>query len=152
MFRHSVVKELTSMEVSGLFNSACNRNCHSMEVIHEAIHTSLGWAQVVERMKKENGVKLNPRESEVVIRYLQDNYPTPHAKFPPETIKAVKRLVWRNDIGYGDIYVDIFYATKEYFLAIESLVEAEKYLVDRNLVFIIDLTVHTGRLSVFPYD
>lgn len=152
LFRHSIVKELTSEEVSGLFNSTCNRGCHSMEVIHEAIHTSLGWAQLVERMRKENGVKLSPKEAKVVIQYLQDTYPAPRTGFPPETIKAVKRLLWRNDMGYGDVYVDIFYATKEYFLAIESLEEAEKYLVVRNLAFIIDLTVHTGRLSVFPFD
>lgn len=152
LFRHSVVRELTEKETFALFNSTCNRGCHSMEVIHEAIHTPFGWAQVVERMSAENDVGLSPGEKEVIIRYLQENYPAPNATLPPETVKTVKRLVWRNDMGYGDVYVDIFYATKEYFMVIESLEEAEKYLVDRNLVFIIDLTVHTGKLPTFPLD
>jgi hypothetical protein len=152
LFRHSAIKDLNAREVSALFNSTCNRGCHSMDVIYGAIHTPLGWGQVVERMGNDNGVKLYPAEREVIIRYLQENYPPPNTTLPPATVKTVKRLLWRNDMGYGDVYVDIFYATKEYFRVIESLAEAEKYVVDKNLVFIIDLTVHTGKLPIVPLD
>ena len=152
LFRYSMINGLTTEDTSALFNSTCNRGCHSMDVIYGAVHTPLGWAQVVERMGNDNGVRLHSKEREVVIRYLQENYPAPNTKLPMATVKAVKKLLWRNDMGYGDIYVDVFYATKEYFMAIESLSEAGKYLVDRNLVFIVDLTVHTGKLPTFPLD
>src|SRR4030067_2211508 len=41
LFRHSAIKELNAEEVSLLFNSTCNRGCHSMDVIYGALHTTL---------------------------------------------------------------------------------------------------------------
>ena len=114
LFRHSVVKEITSQESELLFKSTCDRKCHSFNVIERARHTRKEWTGIVRRMQEANGVMITkPEEQAAIVEYVTENYfSTRPTLLSPEDERFLKKH-WKADFGEGDLYIDVFYTTPE---------------------------------------
>lgn len=152
MFRYSLVKNLTPHETEALFGLSCVRKCHGKSVVEKAVHTTIGWAQTVDRMKKEHGASLTGPESAALTRYLQQTYPASQSTYPYEVVQKVFKMLWRSDVGEGDVYIDCIFATPEYFSSTGAIIQGEQFEVSNHLVFLINLTVHQGRLEPYQMD
>jgi len=152
LFKYSVIKTLTPEEAEALVEVSCVRKCHGRGVIEKAVHTTIGWAQSVDRMRKEHGASLSGPETSSITRYLQQNYPAVTSTYPHEVVQKVFKMLWRSDVGEGDVYIDSIFATQEYFRSTGAISQAEKFGVENHLVFLINLTVHVGRLEPYQMD
>ncbi|MBI3600699.1 MAG: hypothetical protein HY097_08680 [Nitrospinae bacterium] len=152
MFRYSVIDKLSEKEAAVLYQQKCYRKCHGEEVIRAAVLPPAGWIQVVDKMRMEKGVKMSGKEVDVITNYLKETYPVLQSTLPYKIVKQIHRLLWRNDIGYGDVYADIIYATPQYLKSISAPELIKKYDAENNMVFIISLNVHDGRLEHYSLD
>lgn len=152
LFRYNVLRVITPEETQALFEVSCVRKCHGRSVVEKAVHTTFGWAQTVDRMRKDYGAPLTGPESGVLMRYLQMTYPAVESTYPHDVVQKVFKLLWRSDVGEGDVYIDSIFATSEYFRSTGAISQAEKFGVENHLVFLINLTVHAGRLEPYPMD
>jgi hypothetical protein len=117
-----------------------------------AVLSPAGWMQVVERMRAKEKVDISGREADMIIQFLEEKYPNSKSRFTYETRKKVHNAVWRNDMGQNDIYADIIYGSKEYFVSIggDNLITA--YDVEHYHVFIVNFTVHDGEVALSDLD
>ena len=152
MFKHSIIKKLSEKEAQVLYQQKCYRKCHGDEVIKMVLLPPAGWIQVVDKMRVERGVEMTSKEADVITNFLKEAYPVPQSNLPYRIVKQIQRLLWRNDMGYGDVYADIIYTTSEYLKSIGAPDLIKKYDIENNIVFIISLNVHDGRLENYPLD
>jgi hypothetical protein len=152
MFRYSLIDTLGEIDTKVLYQQKCYRRCHGEDVIKTAVLPPAGWIQVVDKMRMEKGVEMTGKEVDVITNYLKDTYPVLQSTLPYKVVKQIHRLLWRNDIGYGDVYADIIYATPQYLKSISAHELIKKYDAENNMVFIISLNVHDGRLEHYPLD
>lgn len=115
-----------------------------------AVLPPAGWMQVVERMRLQEGVEMTGREAEAIIRYLELKFPAHRSSIPYEVRRKINRLLWKNDVGYGDLYLDVIYATQVYFDSINARHLIKNYKLQENIVFLISMTVHEGRVKHYP--
>lgn len=152
LYNREYIKTITQEEVRHIYQKSCYRKCHGEAAMITAVLSEAGWFQVVERMRLKEGVNIAGREADVIIKYLEETYPTTRSEFSFETRKKVHQAVWRNDMGANDIYTDITYATPEYLRSVGALGLIEDYELNKYHVFIVGFTVHEGEVAVADLD
>ena len=152
LFRYGVVESLTPEETQRLYQQKCYRRCHGEAAMITAILPPSGWMQIVERMRVQEGVVISGREADEIIRFLELKYPVHRSSVPYSVRREINRLLWKNDVGYGDLYVDVIYGTPVYFDSINARSLAEDYGAAEKIVFIVSMTVHEGRVKNYPLE
>jgi len=150
LFRHGFIKSLNDQEVFNLYQQKCFRQCHGQSVMITVVLPPAGWMQIVERMRVQEGLQMNGREAEAIIRYLERKFPATRSSVPYKIRRKINRLLWKNDVGFGDVYLDVIYGTPVYFDSINAKNLAMDYKADSSIVFIVSLTVHEGKLRNYP--
>ena len=113
LYKYDMVDELSSGEIRQLYESTCNRKCHSKDVIEKHPRTSLEWEWIVARMQVPDRAGINDRQAEAITRYLQEHFLSNVPTIMPErTMRFVKRHLWRSDFGETDLYLDIIYVPR----------------------------------------
>jgi hypothetical protein len=69
-----------------------------------------------------------------------------------DIVQKMFKQLWKSDFGEGDVYIDVVYSTPEYFKATGALAHLERFKADEYFVFLINLTVHTGKLAPYRMD
>ena len=152
LFNTGQIDNLTHDEIRTVYQNNCYRKCHGEAAMITAVLSPAGWFQVVERMRLKENVDISAREAEMIIKYLDEMYPTTKSRFSFEARKMVHEAVWRNDLGQGDIYCDVIYATPEYLYSIGGENLIERYELDKYHVFIVSFSVHEGEVDLFDLD
>ena len=152
LFRYGIVKSITPKDERFIFEYNCSKRCHSRDVIDRANHTPFEWAAVVDRMRNVNNVELKDREAAVIIRHLQTTRLPIASSLSSDIVHKMFKQLWKSDFGEGDVYIDVVYSTPEYFKATGALTHLERFQADEYLVFLINLTVHTGKLAPYRMD
>lgn len=152
LYNREYIKAITQEEVRHIYQKSCYRKCHGEGAMITAVLSEAGWFQVVERMRVKEGVSISGREADIIIKYLEETYPTNRSEFSFETRKKVHQAVWRSDMGANDIYTDVTYATAEYLRSVGALGLIEDYELNKYHVFIIGFTVHEGEVAIADLD
>ncbi len=152
LFTRGYIEELSRDDTRNLYQKKCYRQCHGESAMITAVLSPAGWTQVVERMRVKEKVDISGREADAIIKFLEEKYPTVTSGYPYEVRKKVHHVVWRNDVGEGDIYTDVNYATREYLRSIGAEYLIEEYDLDNYYVFIVSFSVHEGELRIFDMD
>ncbi len=152
LYRWQVIERLEPREIRQVYQRSCYRQCHGEAVMLTTVLSPAGWIQVVERMRVKKGVDISGREADLIIQYLENEYPVVRSPYSYTVRKQTHDAVWRNDAGEGDIYADIIYATPEYLRSIGMAQQIEEYEVREYHVFIISLTVHEGVVPAYDMD
>ncbi len=152
LFRYGIVKSIAPKDERFIFEYNCFKRCHSRDVIDRANHTPFEWAAVVDRMRSANNVELKDREAAVIIRHLQTTRLPLVSSLSSDIVQKMFKQLWKSDFGEGDVYIDVVYSTPEYFKATGALSHLERFKADEYLVFLINLTVHTGKLAPYKID
>ncbi len=152
LYNRGFVQSLSPEETYRLYQQKCYRRCHGEAAMITAILPPAGWMQIVERMRVQQGVAMTGKEAEVIIHYMDLKYPSRKSSIPYAIRRKINKLLWRNDVGYGDVYADINFGTKVYFDAINARSLGHEYEVRDYLIFIISLTVHEGKVKHYPMD
>jgi hypothetical protein len=152
LYNREYIKTITQEEVRHIYQKSCYRKCHGEGAMITAVLSEAGWFQVVERMRVKEGVSIAGREADIIIKYLEETYPTSRSEFSFETRKKVHQAVWRNDMGANDIYTDVTYATAEYLRSVGALGLIEDYELNKYHVFLIGFTVHEGEVALADLD
>lgn len=135
-----------------VYQRSCYRQCHGEAAMITAVLGEAGWIQVVERMRVKENVEITGREADLIIQHLEEKYPGRKTGYPYTVRKAVHHAVWRNDMGGGDIYGDIIYATPVYLKSIGAGHLIEEYDLANYHVFIASFSVHEGEINPAPLD
>lgn len=152
LYNREYIHAVNQEEVRHIYQKSCYRKCHGEGAMITAVLSEAGWFQVVERMRIKEGVDISGREADVVIKYLEETYPTSRSEFSFTTRKKVHQAVWRNDMGVNDIYTDVTYATPEYLRSVGALGLIAEYELDKYHVFIVGFTVHEGEVALADLD
>lgn len=150
-FKYTGLIELEGDDIRTLYRWTCTGRCHGAEPIETSRHTSREWQSIIERMRVKNGASVNLREQELITAYLLkhfgSNVPT---ILSPEANTYLKRYLWKSDFGESDLYVDLIYSPVEYFNLMGEALAVKRYEADRNLVFMVYINTHQGKLQPFP--
>jgi len=152
LFNRGYIHKLDQDDIRYIYQSRCYRQCHGEAAMITAVLSPAGWIQVVERMRVKENVEITGREADVIIRYLEETYPTATSAYSYEVRKQTHHAVWRNDMGDGDIYGDVIYATPEYLSSIGAEGLIDEYDVNNHHVFIVSFTVHEGEAPMYDMD
>lgn len=152
LYNVGYVNELSHKEVRHLYQQKCYRQCHGEAAMITAVLTDAGWFQIVERMRVKENVEITGHEADAIIKFLEDKYPSQQTGYSYDVRKKVHHAVWRNDVGQGDIYVDVIYATPIYLKSIGADHLIKEYGVKDYHVFIVSFSVHEGELEQRDLD
>ncbi len=152
LFNRGYLEDLSQDDIRYVYQSKCYRRCHGEAAMITAVLSPAGWFQVVERMRVKENVEISGWEVDVIIRYLEQVYPTTKSRFSYEVRKKVHSAVWRNDLGHGDIYTDVIYVTPEYLHSIGAEHLIDEYNLENFHVFITSFSVHDGEVEMFDLD
>lgn len=152
LFNRGYLEEISQDDFRYIYQKKCYRQCHGEAAMITAVLSPAGWFQVVERMRVKENVEITGREADVIIKYLEQNYPTVTSGFSYEVRKKVHDAVWRHDMGQGDIYCDVIYVTPEYLNSIGAEHLIDEYELDKYHVFITSFSVHDGEVELFDLD
>ncbi len=152
LFNKGYITDLSAEDIRYIYQKRCYRQCHGDAAMITAILSPAGWFQIVERMRIQEGVKITGLEADVIIKYLEDTYPTVQSNYSYEVRKQTHRAVWRNDMGHNDIYTDIIYATPEYLATIGAERLIDEYDLEHYHVFIVSFNVHEGEVAIMNLD
>jgi hypothetical protein len=152
IFNRGYVKVLASDDVRYVYENRCYKKCHGEAAMITAVLSPSGWFQVVERMRAKENTEITGREADVIIKYLEEKYPTAPSAYSYEVRKKIHEAVWRNDMGQGDIYCDVIFTTPEYLKSIGAEQLRDQYKLNEYDVFIVSFTVHEGELDTADLD
>tara|TARA_B100000315_G_scaffold259397_1_gene315294 strand:+ start:21853 stop:22734 length:882 start_codon:yes stop_codon:yes gene_type:complete len=152
LYDKGYVADLNEVDRRFIYEKNCYRKCHGEAAMITAVLSPAGWFQVVERMRLKENVLVSGREAEVIIKYLEERYPKTKSRFSYEVRKKIHNVVWRHDVGLGDIYCDIIFATKEYLISIGADYLIDEYDLENFYVFIVSVSVHDGVVELFDLD
>lgn len=145
LYKYEWSDTLTEVESKRLYESSCLRKCHSRDVIERKSRTAAEWSQIVARMGMPDRADLNEVEMTAVIEYLQRNYlsnvPT---LLPDETMRFIKKHMWRLDFGESDLYFDIIYMPQRYRHLMPYLAYQSKPRNTDDSLFVVYMNTHTG--------
>ncbi len=151
LYKHDLIGGLTSGEMTKLYKSTCTRKCHSSDVIENRPRTALEWDWIMTRMKAPDRANINDHHAEAITRYLQEHYlsnvPT---ILPEETMRFVKRHLWKNDFGQSDLYLDIIYLPRPHLSLLPYLIATSSPPATKGAVFIVFINTHQGQIP--PWD
>jgi len=152
LYNRGYFEDITQDDIRYIYQKKCYRQCHGEAAMITAVLSPAGWFQVVERMRLKEKVEISGREADVIIKYLEQNYPTTKSGFSYEVRKKVHNAVWRHDLGQGDIYSDVIYVTPEYLHSIGAEHLIDEYDLENYHVFITSFSVHEGEVELFDLD
>ena len=152
LYNRGFIEEISQDDFRYIYQKKCYRQCHGEAAMITAILSPAGWFQVVERMRLKEKVEITGREADVIIKYLEQNYPTTKSPYSYEVRKKVHNAVWRHDMGQGDIYSDVIYVTPEYLHSIGAEHLIDEYELKKYHVFITSFSVHEGEVELFDLD
>ena len=145
LYKHNMVEELSSREITLLYRSTCTRKCHGKDVIEKKPRTAAEWESVVIRMKAPDRAGITDRHADTITRYLQNNFlsnvPT---VLPEKTMKFLKKYLWRMDFGEGDLFLDIIYVPREHFRLLRYLGVSHLPPDQQHAFFIVYINTHRG--------
>lgn len=145
LYKYEFVDALTEAESKHLYESSCSRRCHSRDVVERKSRTAAEWAQIVARMGASDRADLNEIEATTVVEYLQRNYlsnvPT---LLPDDTMRFIKKHMWRLDFGESDLYFDIIYLPQRYRHLMPYLAYQSRPSDSDDALFVIYMNTHTG--------
>src|SRR4030067_1750758 len=70
LYKHNMLEELSSREITLLYRNTCTRKCHGKDVIEKKPRTASEWESVVTRMKAPDRAGIADRPAEAIIRHL----------------------------------------------------------------------------------
>lgn len=151
LYKYGMVEKLSPREITRLYQDTCTRRCHGKDVIEKNHRTAFEWEAVVTRMKASDRANIADRYAETIAHYLQSNFlsnvPT---VLPENTMKFVKRHLWKSDFGESDLFLDVIYVPREHLRLLP-------YLGVRNIppdqqaaIFIVYINTHQG--AVPPWN
>lgn len=145
LHKYAFVDELTEAESKRLYESSCLRKCHSRDVIERKSRTAAEWEMIVARMGLPDRADLNEIEMISVVEFLQRNYlsnvPT---LLPDDTMRFIKKHMWRLDFGESDLYFDIIYLPRAYRYLMPYLAYQSRPRDSAEALFVIYVNTHTG--------
>ena len=151
LFKHGLIKDLSSDEITQLYHSSCNRKCHSKDVIENHPRTSYEWEWIVTRMQAPDRAGINDRQAQAITRYLQEHFLSNTPTIMPEkTMRFVKRHLWRSDFGESDLYLDIIYVPRLHLGLLPYLVASNSPPERGSAVFVVFVNTHQGAIP--PWD
>lgn len=151
LYKYDIVDELSSGEIRQLYESTCNRKCHSKDVIEKYPRTSLEWEWIVARMQVPDRAGINDRQAEAITRYLQEHFLSNVPTIMPErTMRFVKRHLWRSDFGETDLYLDIIYVPRVHVSLLPYLISRASPPERSGAVFVVFVNTHQGTIP--PWD
>jgi len=147
LYKHQMIKDLSASEMTRLYRSTCTRKCHSKDVIEKKPRTAPEWEWIVTRMKAPNRADISDHHAKAITRYLQEhflsNIPTVLAD---ETMRFIKRHLWKSDFGESDLYLDIIYLPREHLSLLPYLVASNSPPQNEGAYFIIYINTHQGTI------
>lgn len=151
LYEYRMVDEMSATDITRLYRKSCTRRCHGKDVIEKNPRTAAEWESVVARMKAPDRAAMSDRLAEAVTRHLQNhflsNIPT---VLPAETMKFVRRHLWRSDFGDNDLFLDIIYVPREHLRLLPYLGVRKPPPGQRNALFVVFLNTHRG--TVPPWN
>jgi hypothetical protein len=145
LHRYSLIESLSPAETKRLYLSSCTRKCHSKDVIELTPRTAREWEWIVARMGVADRTDLTETEAKTIAEYLQLNYlsnvPT---VLSDETMRFLKRHLWRMDFGESDIYLDIIYIPRVHRSLMPYLAFNSAPRDSEDALFIVYVNTHSG--------
>ncbi len=145
LHRYSLIESLSPAETKRLYLSNCTRKCHSRDVIELTPRTAREWEWIVARMGVADRAELTEPEAKTIVEYLQLNYlsnvPTVLSE---ETMRFLKRHLWRMDFGENDLYFDIIYIPRVHRSLMPYLAFNSAPRISDEALFIVYVNTHSG--------
>ncbi len=145
LHRYAIIESLSPAETKRLYDSSCTRKCHSRDVIELTPRTAREWEWIVARMAVAERADLTAPQAKAIVQYLQLNYlsnvPT---VLPDETMRFLKKHLWRMDFGAGDIYFDIIYIPRVHRSLMPYLASNSAPRDSDDTLFIVYVNTHSG--------
>lgn len=114
LHRYALVDGLSPEQTRMLYRNSCTRRCHGNDVVENPPRTAREWEWIVARMGAADRAGLTEPEAAAITAYLQLNYlsnvPT---ILPEQTMRFLKKHLWRMDFGESDLYFDIIYIPRK---------------------------------------
>jgi hypothetical protein len=147
LYKHDLIEELTSKEMTMLYKTTCTRRCHSSDVVETRPRTALEWDWIMTRMKAPDRANINDHHATAITRYLQEFYLSNVPTIMPEkTMRFVKRYLWQSDFGENDLYLDIIYLPHLHQSLLPYLIATNSPPVTNDTIFIIFINTHQGEI------
>ncbi|MDH4216624.1 MAG: hypothetical protein OEV23_07005 [Gallionella sp.] len=151
LYKYGMVEKLTAAEIRKLYQETCTRKCHGKDVIEKNRRTAFEWENVVNRMKAPDRADIADRYAETITHYLQNNFlsnvPT---VLPENTMKFVKRHLWKSDFGESDLFLDVIYVPREHLRLLPYLGVRNIPQDQQAAIFIVYINTHQG--TVPPWN
>ena len=151
LYKRDMIDKLSTAETKQFYRNTCTRTCHSSDLIEKKPRTAAEWDWVVKRMAVPERANLSERAATTITQHLQNNYlsniPT---VLPEETMKFVKKHLWKSDFGESDLYLDIIYIPRRHIRLLPYLVAGNEMPDKDGAVFVVYLNTHQG--SIPPWD
>lgn len=152
LYRYGMVEKLSSSEIKNLYHDTCTRKCHGKDVIEKKPRTAAEWDAVVNRMKAPDRAGIADRYAEAIKIHLQNNFlsnvPT---VLPDNTMKFVRKHLWRGDFGEGDLFLDIIYIPREHYGLLPYLGVRDIPLDRQTAFFVVYVNTHRGVLPQWNF-
>ena len=147
LHRYAVVDSLSPEETRQLYRNSCTRKCHGSDVIELTPRTAREWDWIMARMAAADRADLTEPQARTITTYLQLNYlsnvPT---ILPEQTMRFLKKHLWRMDFGESDLYFDIIYIPREYRSLMPYLAFRSTPRYSDESLFIVYVNTHSGAL------
>lgn len=145
LHRYALVDSLSPEEARLLYRNSCTRRCHSRDVVEEKPRTAREWEWIVTRMETGDRADLTDPQAAVITKYLQlnhlSNVPT---ILPEQTMRFIKKHLWRMDFGESDLYFDIIYIPREQRSLMPYLAFRSTPRDSNESLFIVYVNTHSG--------
>lgn len=151
LYKEGLVKNITPNEIRKLYKSTCTRKCHSKDVVEEKPRTAPEWGWIMARMKSPERANINDKTAETITRYLQENFLSNVPTFlPEETMRFIKKYLWKSDFGASDLYLDLIYLPEMHLSLLPYLVATNSPPKTSGATFIVFINTHQGKIP--PWD
>lgn len=145
LHRYALVDSLSPQEARLLYRNSCTRRCHGVDVVEEKPRTAREWEWIVTRMAAADRADLTEPQAAAITTYLQVNHlsnvPT---ILPEQTMRFLKKHLWRMDFGDSDLYFDIIYIPREQRSLMPYLAFRSTPRDSDESLFIVYVNTHSG--------
>ncbi|MEO5335094.1 MAG: hypothetical protein H7839_24035 [Magnetococcus sp. YQC-5] len=151
MYDHGLLEKqlLTDAEKKRLYQATCTRKCHSADLVEKTPRTAMEWERIVHKMRTtdRNGQRagFSPREGMVIVEWLQKNHlGTLPTLLPEQTMRFLKKHLWRMDFGESDLYLDVIHIPQSARFLVPNLVLSQEIPTGEEVLFVVYVNTHTG--------
>ncbi len=152
LFRRGMLENLSAGEITRLYQTTCTRKCHGRDVIENKPRTAMEWEWIMGRMKVPDRAGIADHHAEVITRYLQEhflsNVPT---IMPEETMRFIRRYLWKSDFGESDLYLDIIYMPSMHLSLLPYMIASNSPPQHEGAVFVIYVNTHQGTIPPWNF-